>query len=118
MTPKLTPGRRLRADMDTALAEAGKKVGKTLEWDEHELQALAAAASAADRKAELDEIYRRELDGDARPAVLVKLSTEVRMLEKAVGDHLSRVQVGVGVAKSDRHQRAAKSRWDRRAGGA
>jgi hypothetical protein len=43
--------------------------------------------------------------------VLVKLSTELRLLDKAIADHLGRVRIGPGVAKSERHQRAVNVRW-------
>lgn len=46
--------------------------------------------------------------------MLVKLSAEMRMLEKAVADHLGRVRIGPGVAKSERHQRAVNTRWQRK----
>ncbi|MGH3560443.1 MAG: hypothetical protein ACRDTN_01175 [Mycobacterium sp.] len=39
---------------------------------------------------------------------------EIRALDKAIGDHLGRVQVGAGAAKSEQHQRAVQARWDRR----
>jgi hypothetical protein len=55
-----------------------------------------------------------EMAGENRPALVVKISAELRALDKAVGDHLGRVQVGEGAAKSSQHQAAARSRWDRR----
>jgi hypothetical protein len=48
MTPKLTAGRRLRADMDAALQRAGDALGQRLEWDETEELMLTRAASAAE----------------------------------------------------------------------
>jgi hypothetical protein len=41
-------------------------------------------------------------------------ATTLRALDKAIGDHLGRVQVGEGVAKSAQHQGAVRARWDRR----
>jgi hypothetical protein len=109
-----TAGQKMRAEFDDALDRAGRSAGKRLVWDEHEAHALAAAATAADRRAELQQVYDNELAGESRPAILVKLSTELRPLDKAIADHIGRVRIGVGVAKSDRHQRAVNARWDRR----
>ncbi|MDT5101291.1 MAG: hypothetical protein QOC76_5028 [Mycobacterium sp.] len=43
----------------------------------------------------------------------VKLAAEIRLCEKHVVDLLARVNPEPGQAKSDRHVRAARSRWDR-----
>lgn len=107
----MTAGEALRATMDAALANASKDDGKDYEWGEHELHHLAAASRAANRV----ETLQRALDtatagGD--PALVVKISAEMRACDKAVGDHLAKVVVGEGLAKSERHQRAANSRWD------
>lgn len=110
---KVTAGRKLKAEFDAALVEASKQLGQVLEWDEHERLALAAAVSSADRREQLQKVYDGELGGEARPGELVRLSGEIRLLDKLVAESLSKVRVGVGVAKSDRHQRAARSRWDR-----
>ena len=117
MTPKMTAGRRLRADMDAALKRAGDVLGQSLEWDESEELMLSRAVSAADRAEELRAAYDRELVGDARSSALTKLSSEIRALDKQTIDLVRSVNVGVGVSKSSQHQRAAQSRWDRRVGG-
>ena len=88
MSTEQTAGHRLRDRFDHALDRTSKQLGKRLVWDEQELEALTAAASAADRCDELQRVYRDELAGDRRPAMLVKLSAEMRLLERAVGDHL------------------------------
>ena len=108
-------GGRLRARMDEALARAGRDAGQSLEWSEVELQALEVAAETADRALVLQGLLEEELAGENRPMAVVKLSAELRLLDKAVLDVLGRVNVGPGVAKSERHVRAARSRWDRRA---
>jgi hypothetical protein len=107
------PGRMLRRQFDEALDRASKQLGQRLQWTEHEEQALAAACDAADRRDQLQQVYEDELAGEARPAQLIKLSSEMRLLNKAVADLLGRVQVGPGPAKSERHQRAVNARWDR-----
>jgi hypothetical protein len=110
----MTAGERLRAQMDTALARAGKESGRKLVWTEAEEHHLAAAARAADRVELLQRQLDAELPGENRATVVVKISAELRALDKAVGDHLGRVQVGDGTAKSEQHQRAVRARWDRR----
>jgi hypothetical protein len=109
-----TAGGRLRVELDTALARAAKDVGAPLEWSEQELVVLERACSTADRADVLRASFDAEKEGDAKPSVLVKLSAELRMLDKQVVDLIARVNPDVGPAKSDRHQRAARSRWDRR----
>lgn len=106
-------GARLRFDLDQALARASQECHQNLEWSEQELQVIDHAASAAERAAALGKLWKQELAGEARPTVLVKLSAEMRACERAVIDLVSRVNPGLGPAKSDRHSRAAQSRWDR-----
>lgn len=108
-----TAGQKLRATFDEALVAAGDNAGCSLTWDEHELEALAAAADAADRYESLDRLFNAELVGEARPGELVRLSAELRLLSKAVIENTSRVKIGAGVAKSERHQRAVNARWKR-----
>lgn len=115
MTVKKTAGVRLRADLDAALARAGKEVGRPLEWDEKELLTLVTAGKVADRAEVLRGMFADEQAGQARPTVLVKISAELRMCDRQVVDLVARINPGVGVAKSERHVRAARARWDRRA---
>jgi predicted LPLAT superfamily acyltransferase len=100
--------------MDDALARVGKESGRKLVWTEAEQHHLAAAARAADRVALLERQLDAEPAGENRATVMVKISAELRALDKAVCDHLGRVQVGDGTAKSEQHQRAVRARWDRR----
>ena len=109
-----TAGGRLIADLEAAWAEAAANLGKPLSWDEHEQREIAAAARAANRCEILQQQLDAEVDGENRPEVVVKLSAEMRLLDKAITDHLGRVHIGPGVAKSQRHQRAVNARWDRR----
>lgn len=112
---KLAPGRRLRADMDTALARAEQEAGQTLEFDERELAALDTACDAANRAEELRDIYRRELAGEARPTVLSNMSAEIRHCERLKLDALAKLALRVDKPKSEQHQLAARYRWDRKA---
>ena len=82
----MTAGEELRAGWDAALAAHDKE----LSWDEAEQHHLEAAARAADRIEVLQAQLAAELAGEARPTVCVKLSAELRALDKAVGDHLCR----------------------------
>jgi hypothetical protein len=110
----MTAGEALRGQMDAALARAAKDAGRTLEWTEPELHHLAAAARAADRVELLNRQLAAEVAAENRPTVVVKVSAELRALDKAVGEHLGRVEVGEGTAKSAQHQAAVRARWDRR----
>jgi len=86
-------GERLRGEMDRALVAAGRELGQNLEWTESERDVLARACSTADR---LDRVYDRELgSAEANPAVLVKLSAELRALDRQVVDFCSRLHPGV-----------------------
>jgi hypothetical protein len=107
-------GRRLLAQFDAALKRESEATGKRLEFDEHEQVELRLAAAAADRRGQLQAAYDAELEGESRASLLVKLSAEIRLLDKAIGDHLGRVHVSLGAAKSQQQQQAARSRWDRR----
>lgn len=109
----VSTGQRLRADVDKALEAAGRDLGKTLEWSELELDVIERAVATADRADDLRAVFAAEQSGEARPTVLVSLSGELRLLDKAVVDLLARLEFGPGKAKSDRHQRAANYRWNR-----
>jgi hypothetical protein len=114
MTTK-TPsvGQLLRADMDAALARAARDLGTPLEWSEIERHTLALAATAADRYEELRRLWVAELNRpEPRATSAANLAGELRLTEKAVVDLLMRVNLGTGPAKSERHQRAARSRWN------
>lgn len=103
-------GDTLRAAMNAALARASKDAGGDLVWDEKEQAALDAACAAADRAERLTGIAQASTDAGE----VVKLSAELRMLEKHRSDMLARLSLDTGPAKSARHQRAANARWDRR----
>lgn len=99
-------GRRLRFDLDQALEHASREIGQTLQWSEHELQVIERAATAADRSEVLGRLWKKELAGEARRTVLIKLAAEQRAQDKAVVDLIARVNPGVGPARSERHARA------------
>jgi hypothetical protein len=103
-------GQKLRAKMNRALRDCGI-VGA--EFDEYELEALDAACAAADRAEQLQRVYDAELGGEARPTTLARLSAEIRHCERQSLQMLERLQLTPEPVKSPRHQRAARTRWDR-----
>ena len=114
---RMTAGRRLRRTWDAALRAEATRLRQPLEWTELELRVLAAAESAEHRREQLQACLDAELAGERSPAVLTKLSAEVRLTEKAVLEHLSRLSLaadGGSAAKSPRHARAAEHRWAKR----
>lgn len=114
MTTKPSAGRKLRADLDAALERAERDEGRTLEFSEAEQLILASAAKTADRVEELRRLWQAELSADnPRPTIVVKLSAEIRLCEKAIHDLVARVNLGSGPVKSERHQRAVRYRWDK-----
>jgi len=103
----MSAGEELRATMDAALA----RVSTDLVWDEREQVALDAACAAADR---IEKLTRIANAAGVIPGELVKLSAELRMLEKHRTEMLSRLSFGTEPVKSERHQRAVNARWERR----
>lgn len=110
-----TAGALLRLDMDAALQRASDALGQPpdqpLEWTEQEATALDAACTAADRSEVLHAAFELEMAGEKRPSVLVKLSAELRALDRQVVDMLAKVNPGLGPGVSERHQRASRARW-------
>ena len=94
-------GEKLLEQFNEALDRVSQRIGKRLQWDEHEVAALAAAAEAADRREQLQQIYDEELANERRPRELVRLSNEMRLLRRGITDHLARVKIGPGAAKSN-----------------
>ncbi|QRY53390.1 hypothetical protein [Mycolicibacterium septicum] len=111
--PSASAGTLLRQVFNDALARKGQALGQTLEWDEDEQLAIDTACRAADRAEDLRTLYDAERAGQNRPTVVVKLSAELRMVDRQVIELTARVNVGLGPAKSARHQRAADARWAR-----
>lgn len=106
-------GELLRAAMDAALSREAQESGRQLEWDERDTHHLDAAARCADRVDVLQRQLDAELAAENRASVVVKISAELRALDRATAEHLSKIQVGVP-AKSERHVAAVRARWDRR----
>jgi hypothetical protein len=102
--------------MDEVLKQASEELGQSddepLEWSEQELVALEAACAAADRSEALGEMFASEQrNKPPMPALLVKLSAEMRALDRQVVDLLGKVNPGLEPAVSARHQKASRERW-------
>ena len=96
----MKPSTALRRRMDAELA-AG------MEWTGAELELLDAAGRAADRRGELQALWA----GAEEATVKVRLSAEIRMLDKEIRECLARLAPSGEPVKSERHTRAARSRW-------
>ena len=96
-----TAGQRLRADLDTALADASRALGRRLEWTEIESHTIDSAVLAADRAEQLRALLEAELAAvRTRPGLVVKLSAEARLCERQAVDLVATVNVGVGQRQS------------------
>lgn len=106
--------------MNAALGRTSAETGQTVVWSEQEEAALERAGETVDRAEKVRKLLDSALKADEpNPSVVVKLSAELRMLDKQVVDLIGKLNPeGEGPAKSQRHVRAARSRWDRAAGGA
>lgn len=117
--PKTAAGRRLVDAQNAALARASTDRGETLVWSEAEEAALERAGETVDRAEAVRKLLAVQLRADEPNSnTVVKLSAELRMLDKLTVDLLDKLNPdGEGPAKSARHVRAARSRWDRTVGG-
>ena len=108
-------GRRLRENLDKALAAAGREQHRTLEFSEVELEYIGWAMQAVDRAAELRKVYDAELSGvygaEPRPAVLAKLSAEIRACHQLAAALVGKVDLGTEKVKSPQHVAAGQARW-------
>jgi hypothetical protein len=109
-----TAGKRLRAEMDSALIFARREQNQPLlEFAETDLQLIERAAAAANRAEQIQRLYDDEMAGARNAALLVKLSGELRLCEKQAVDLIARVCLGAGPQKSARHQYSANQRWNK-----
>jgi hypothetical protein len=105
-------GKLLAAQLDAALQREGDKLGKVLIWDEREAHHVAAACQSADHVELLQKRLDDEFGGDGRPTIIVQLTSEIRLLNKAIADHLRVLPLADLVpAKAPQQQRAASARW-------
>ena len=59
----------------------------TLRWDEREQQHVDAAVQAAEHMETLQQLLDEELGGEPRPTTVVKLTSEIRLQQHAIGEH-------------------------------
>jgi hypothetical protein len=104
--------------LDAELAVKSDAMGlppeQPLEWTAVELALLETVAGSIDRKVDLYARYRASDDDKVR----VKLSGEVRLLERLAADLLKRVSTDLPAAPSHvsvKASEAAKTRWARNA---
>src|SRR5581483_7734285 len=81
---QMTRGECLRAAMDAALAREAQESDRQLEWDERDTHHLDAAVRCTDRVDILQRQLDVELSGENRASVVVKISAELRALDRAV----------------------------------
>jgi len=114
MTPRTTPGRRLRSAMDQALQRAAEQRGQQMSWDEHDLELIDRAAAAADLREQIEKRLAAKLDSDADTREITALSSEIRQLNRLVSTFMARLMKGLEPpkdARQKRAQRAAHYRW-------
>ncbi len=102
----------LRAALDAALARESQRCGQPLRWDEREQQHVDAAVRSAEHVEALQQLLDDELGGERRPTTVVKLTSEIRLQQHAIAEHLGRIQLGdLAPLKSPQHQAASAARW-------
>lgn len=116
--PRTAAGKRLVADQAAALARTSKDTGEVLVWSEAEIVALERAGDTVDRAEKVRKLLDIQMRADEpNPAIVVKLSAEIRALDRLVVDLVGKLNpYGEGQAKSGRHQKAANARWHRDSG--
>ncbi|MDV3127598.1 hypothetical protein M1247_21915 [Mycobacterium sp. 21AC1] len=110
MPRKRTAAQKLREQLDAALARVSEERHgdpDRLDWDERELQHLAAAEAAADLAERLTE---RLVDPDVSTSLLIKLAAERRIQLKSIADHIGALTVWATIPKSERHVKAGQYR--------
>lgn len=106
--------------LDAELARSGERSGTTLTWTAAEREHLDMIAECIDRKVHLQGRYDNCDPTDHKN--LVRLSTEMRLLDTTVSRLLKNVSTDESVAapmsqRSRRAQHAALARWARDATG-
>ncbi|WP_131816259.1 hypothetical protein [Mycolicibacterium porcinum] len=110
-----TASSKLRTEVDAALRREAERLGvPTLTWTAKELHHIEAACRAADHRAELQRVLAVELarpEDEIRVASITRLSTEIRLLDVGVGEHLGKL--GIAELKPDHAQQraASQARW-------
>jgi len=111
--PKTVEAQQLIAALNAELADSAKRAGRDLVWSAAEEQILSMIGDAVDRRVELSEAY-----GQCEPGSLpqVRLATEIRLTEGAIGRLFKQISTEVAAplsVTSIKAQRAANARWNR-----
>ena len=111
--PKTVEAQQLIAALNAELADSAKRAGRDLVWSAAEEQILSMIGDAVDRRVELSEAY-----GQCEPGSLaqVRLATEIRLTEGAIGRLFKQISTEVAAplsVTSIEAQRAANARWNR-----
>jgi hypothetical protein len=99
-------------ELDSELASASARTGRSLVWTAADREVLTLIASAIDRKVALGRDYAVAEDVKSR----VKLSAELRLLEGHLSRLLRTVHTDVPQPESQttlKARHAARVRWDR-----
>ncbi|WP_239655211.1 hypothetical protein [Mycobacterium riyadhense] len=102
-------------DLQKELESASKRSRKKLEFSAAERAVLDLISADFDRISDLRAAYARAVEaGDVR--ALIKLSTEMRLLEQSAARLLKQIKTDLPAAESGttkRARRAADVRWDK-----
>jgi uncharacterized protein YqeY len=104
--------RKVLRELNAELTSTSVRTGQQLLWSADEAQILELIASTIDRKCDLTGDYEQA----DTPALRVKLSGELRLLENSLARLLKQVQTEVPAPMSSvsrKAQKAANTRWDR-----
>jgi hypothetical protein len=103
------------AALDAELARACQQHGDGVEWSPQEAESIRILLDTARRRAEVRDVYLRTVAAsDADPAVLVKLSGELRQLDKAVSMHYKAINADMPAQltlTTIKARKAANVRW-------
>jgi hypothetical protein len=102
--------RKVPRELDSELASASARTGRSLVWTAADREVLALIASAIDRKVALARNYAAAEDVKTK----VKLSAELRLLEGHLSRLLRAVQTDIPQNESQttiKARRAAMRRW-------
>ncbi|MCX2755512.1 hypothetical protein [Gordonia sp. 4N] len=98
--------------LETRRQQLEDELNLPYEWDEREQVVIRLLGDQIDRR----EALKRQFSEVEKPSQGAKLSAEMRQLERSITDLLGRLDLeGAGAVKSRQHQRAANTRWQRRA---
>lgn len=92
--------------LDAKLAKAAERQGVSLRWTAAEQHTLEILADTIDRRTALTSAF----DGASEAKVQVKLSTEIRQLDRLVVQLLAKVEVAGAAPKQPESLRTMKAR--------